>query len=234
MAETDLHYKLLVDTRETLDVYYAPDDMVYVSGNLLVFYEPGNRRRHLSPDVFVVKGVPKRRRDYYLIWREGKGPDVIIELTARSTRDEDVEDKFELYRDTLRVPEYFLFDPRGEYLDPPLRGYRLHEGQYVSIESVAGRLPSEVLGLHLEAVGEDLRLYNPATGRWLLKPQEMAQQAEEARRLAESRAEQELTQRVQAEARAQQAENARQQLADELERLKQELEVLRRGPRQEP
>src|SRR5581483_2527980 len=77
MAETDLHYKLLVDTRETLDVYYAPDDMVYVSGNLLVFYEPGNRRRHLSPDVFVVKGVPKRRRDYYLIWREGKGPDVI-------------------------------------------------------------------------------------------------------------------------------------------------------------
>jgi Uma2 family endonuclease len=220
MAETDLHYQLLVDTRETLDAYYAPDEMVYVSGNLLVFYEPGNRRRHLAPDVFVVKGVPKRRRDNYLIWREGKGPDVVIELTSQSTREEDVEDKFELYQDTLRVPEYFLFDLRGEHLDPPLRGYRLHEGRYVVIEPVEGRLPSAVLGLHLEAVGAELRFYNPATGQWLLKPQERTRQAEEARQ--------------QAEARAQQAEAAQQRLADELERLRRELEELRRSPRQEP
>jgi hypothetical protein len=32
-----------------LKAYYAGDPRVYVSGNLLVFYEPGNRRRHVSP-----------------------------------------------------------------------------------------------------------------------------------------------------------------------------------------
>ena len=60
--------------------------MVYVSGNLLVYYVPGDRLRHLSPDVFVAKGVPKRERLNYLMWEEGKGPDVVIELTSSSMR----------------------------------------------------------------------------------------------------------------------------------------------------
>ena len=46
----------------------------------------GNRRRRIAPDVFVVKGVPKGDRLNYLTWEEGKGPDVVIELTSRSTR----------------------------------------------------------------------------------------------------------------------------------------------------
>ena len=47
----------------------------------------------------------------------------------------------------MQVAEYFLFDPRGEYLSPALQGYRLIEGQYVPIEPVSGRLPSVELGL---------------------------------------------------------------------------------------
>src|SRR5262245_20219201 len=111
MAETDLHRELIVDLIQTLDDWFADDPDVYVSGNLLLFYEQGERRKHLSPDVFVVKGVPKIKRKHYLLWREKKGPDAVIELTSASTRDEDIEDKFEMYRETLRVPEYFLFDP---------------------------------------------------------------------------------------------------------------------------
>src|SRR5437588_5992969 len=114
MAETDLHRDLMIALIQTLQAWYAREPFVYVSGNLLVFYEPDNRRRHLSPDVFVVKGVPKHRRDNYLIWEEGRGPDVVIELTSASTRNEDVEEKMGLYRDVLRVPEYFLFDPQQE------------------------------------------------------------------------------------------------------------------------
>ncbi len=129
MAETDWHRDLMMALIQTLSAYYADDPMVYVSGNLLVFYEPGNRRRHLSPDVFVVRGVEKRQRPNYLIWEERKGPEVVIELTSSSTREEDIEGKYELYQDTLCVPEYFLFDPLGDYMRPQLQGYRLFRGR---------------------------------------------------------------------------------------------------------
>src|SRR5262245_50917607 len=57
MAETDWHRDLMAALIATLQYYFASQPRVYVSGNLLVFYERGNRRRHVSPDVFVVRGV---------------------------------------------------------------------------------------------------------------------------------------------------------------------------------
>ena len=186
MAETDHHRTLMTALIQTLEEYYAADPMVYVTGNLLLFYVPGDRLRHLAPDVFVVKGVPKHERLNYLTWEEGKGPHVVIELTSRTTREEDVEDKFKLYRDSLGVPEYFLFDPLGEYMRPSLQGYRLRRGRYEPILAVKGRLPSKVLGLHLEGNGRDLRLYESKSKQWLPTPDEALSQSEEARRQAES------------------------------------------------
>ena len=178
MAETDWHRKLMTALIETLTAFFAALPRVYVSGNLLVFYEPGNRRRHLAPDVFVVRGVAKHDRPNYLIWRERKAPEFVIELTSSTTRREDVAHKFALYRDTLRAKGYFLFDPFKDYLDPPMQGYRLRKGNYVSIKPVDGRLPSRVTGLHLERAGHDLRLWNPAIGQWLVTPEERAERAE--------------------------------------------------------
>jgi Uma2 family endonuclease len=202
MAETDWHRDLMVELIHTLKAFYATQPLVYVSGNLLLFYEQGNRRRHVSPDVFVVKGVPKHDRPNYLVWRERKAPDLVIEITSSSTRREDVRKKFDLYQDILRVREYFLFDPDADYLDPPQQGYRLARGRYTPIRPVAGRLRSRVLGLHLERNERQLRLYDPETERWLPTPQERETQAEEARRRAEA----------------------------EVERLRREIEELRRGP----
>jgi len=178
MAETDLHRILMLALIETLRAFFVAQRLVYVSGNLLVFYERGNKRKHVSPDVFVVRGVSKRMRDNYLIWKEGKAPEIAIELTSKSTRKEDTVRKYALYRDVLKVKEYFLFDPRAEYLDPPFQGYRLRAGEYVPIAPMGGRLSSHVLGLHLERDGSDLRLWNPATGLWLLTPDEARQRAE--------------------------------------------------------
>ena len=114
--------------------------------------------------MFVVWGVPKKERDNYLVWKEGKTPDLVIEITSKSTRREDRKKKWELYRDVLLVTEYFQFDPTEDYLKPPLQGFRLIDGDYTSIEPVDGRLPSEILGLHLERDGKKLRLFNPMTG----------------------------------------------------------------------
>lgn len=190
IAETDWHRILMIALIQTLDIRYAQQPLVYVSGNLLIFYEPGNKRRHVSPDVFVVKGVAKKQRPYFLLWEEGKSPCVAIELTSSSTKNEDLKKKFFLYQDVLKVREYFLFDPLGDYLQPRLQGYRLRGGKYHPIRFVDGRLPSRELGLHLEADARDLRLYDPATLKWLPTPAEsLADKQEEIERLRRENAE---------------------------------------------
>jgi hypothetical protein len=140
----------------------------------------------VAPDVFVVKGVAKHIRDNYLVWQEGKGPDIAIEFTSKTTQEEDLESKFAIYEQKLRVPEYFLFDPKCEYLDPPFQGYRLRGGKYVAIRPVKGRLPSQVLGLHLERQGVHLRFFDPTPGRWLLTANERLALAEAGRVQAEA------------------------------------------------
>src|SRR5687767_9121508 len=66
MAETDHHRDQMVDAIQVLEHRYADQTDVYVSGNLLIYYEEGNKRKHVSPDVFVAFGVPKRKRLYFL------------------------------------------------------------------------------------------------------------------------------------------------------------------------
>src|SRR5690348_6335414 len=116
MAETERHRRIMTATIETLEDFFAAQPRVVASGNMLMFYEPGNRRRHVSPDVFVVRGVPKHERDNYLVWEEGRAPQFILELASSTTRREDQTTKRQLYQDTLKVREYFLFDPNGDYL----------------------------------------------------------------------------------------------------------------------
>ncbi|MCY2988296.1 MAG: Uma2 family endonuclease [Planctomycetota bacterium] len=175
MGETDLHRNVMVATIETLKTYYA-GQRVYVSGNLLLYYRPGDRRRHVSPDVLVVQGLEHRDRDNYLLWEEGRAPNIVIEVTSPSTRKEDLQDKWRIYQDEIRVAEYFLFDPRSEYLNPSLQGHRLNRGRYEPILPVSGRLPSLELGLHLEADGGQLRFYDLVGQRWLPTPPEVLKQ----------------------------------------------------------
>jgi Uma2 family endonuclease len=222
MGETDLHRQDMIDVIEVLEDYFAADPWVYVSGNLLLFYERGNRRKHISPDAFVVRGVPKLpRRDYYLLWEEGKSPDVVIEITSKTTRREDQKKKREIYREILKVTEYFQFDPTRDYLRPPLQGVRLVEGEYVPIAPIRGRLPSLVLGLHLEKSAEQLRLFDPAAGGWLPTRFERIEQEMNARREAEFKSER-------AELALDRSEAARILAETEIERLRLENEILKR------
>ncbi|HTK75522.1 MAG TPA: Uma2 family endonuclease [Gemmataceae bacterium] len=172
MAETPLHRDVLFLCIDILRRWFAANQNVYVSGNMMLYYERGNPRRWISPDVQVTLGIPREpERRVYKTWVEGKMADLVIEATSRSTQREDEQFKFELYRG-LGVAEYYLFDPEGDYLDPPLVGYRLIAGEYRPIEPVGGRLPSDVLRLHLQADGATLRFFDPAAGRWLQSTQE--------------------------------------------------------------
>ncbi len=247
VGETPIHRDNLLGLIEVLRRHFAGRRDVYISGNMFLYYVRGDKWKHVSPDVFVVRDLPDKDRDAYFLWEEGKGPDVVFEFTSRSTRDEDLKTKFALYRDTLQVPEYFLFDPKDEYLKPSLQGFRLIGDQYVPIEPVAGRLPSEILGLHLERSGTDLRLYDPALGHWVLTPHEALEESETERQRAETERQRAETERQRAETERQRAETERRQLAEqlrqsedarratdaELEQLRQELDALRRELRTE-
>jgi Uma2 family endonuclease len=236
MAETDTHRQIMVETINVLQQHYASDPMVYVTGNLLLFYAEGDRRRHVSPDVMVVRGVPNVIRENYLLWQEGRGPDVVFEITSSSTRREDTGRKMDLYRDTLRVSELFLVDPYGDWLNPQLQGFRLRAGQYQPIRPAAdGHLVSRGLGLHVVLRERPVvppgrgrrnrlrhrvwvpRFIDPATGQELQTDEELRiREAERANREAE-RANRE-------------AERADREAA-EAERLRRELEALRRQRR---
>jgi Uma2 family endonuclease len=239
VGETPRHVENLTYLLHMLRIRYTRDPQVYLAGNMFV-YVPGDRFRNVAPDLFVVFGIPKsttpeRRR--YLVWEEGKAPDVVIELTSESTREEDIDDKIVIYRNQ-GVREYFLYDPYEEYLDSPLQGYRLIEGEYQPIEAVAGRLPSSLLGLHLKPSDGLLRLYDPATNTWLSTPEEdyhALLAAETARQQAEAARQQAEAARQQAEAARQQEEEARRRAETEMQRLRQELEEMRRRlPPQQP
>lgn len=187
MGETPVHRRCMVYLIDVLERWFEAEPKVYVSGNMMMYYVEGEPRKHVSPGVFVAIGATKDKdRDAYFTWLDDDPPpDLVIEATSKSTRNEDQVKKSLLYQDVLSVREYFLFDPRGDYLKPRLKGYRLESGVYVPIAEIDGRLPSDVLGMHFEADGQWLRIYNSATSEWLLTGEE----AEHQERL---RAEQEV------------------------------------------
>jgi hypothetical protein len=187
----------------------------------------------VSPDIFVAFGVAKKDRRIYKLEDEGKGPEVVIELTSTSTKVEDLVTKHYIYAN-MGVREYFLFDPYSETIRPALRGFRFAGGEYAPMAGAS--LHSEVLGLELRVEQGLLRLYDPKTGERLRTPEEAeahlrasetkAAQELKARQEAEAKAAQELKARQEAEAKAAQEATARQALEAETARLREELERL--------
>ena len=176
MSETPRHWDVTVDATLPLKDRYRRRADVYVGSDMMMYYEEGRPRVHVSPDVFVAFGVPREpERNIWKTWEEGKLADFVVEVTSISTRNRDEKDKRELYQ-RLRVQEYWQFDPTGDYLDPILKCQRLNEkGVYelVRLESAAdGGVcgVSKVLDLNLCVDGDRLRYRDPATGDYLPIP----------------------------------------------------------------
>ena len=252
MAETTLHRKVMSNTIEALERRYADVMDVWVGGNLFLYYQKGDPKKNVAPDVLLAQGVAKRDRDVYFLWEE-KPPALIFEITSRKTRREDTGPKPQLY-ERLGVAELVLFDPYGDYLNPRLQGYRLERGRYRLISPNSdGSLDLLTVGVTVRPEGEHLRLVDTATGEKLLWNEEIeaAQQAAEeraveeaaARRTAEERAataeeraataeERAATaeERATAEAAARRAAEERAQAAEARARsLAEELSLLRRN-----
>lgn len=183
MAETDIHWQEMADLTLRLKGRYEAAPDVYVASNLFVYYVEGDPRAAVAPDVFVVFGVPPGPRRVYKLWAEGVPPAVVIEVTSRKTKGEDLRTKKALYA-RLGVAEYVLYDPEADYLHPPLQAFRLAGDAYLPlVAGTGGSFRSAQLGLDLRLVDGRLELFDAATGERLLRPSEQA--AEVARLRAE-------------------------------------------------
>ena len=223
MAETESHLDQMMDLIHCLREWFRDDPQVHVGGNLLLYYEEGNPQASVAPDVFVVRGVEPGRRRVYKLWEEGKGPDLVIEITSKSTRLEDLGTKRTLYAD-MGVREYFLYDPLGEWLTPALALYRLKGCEYVPIEPATDRFTSKVTGLEFGVVRGFLRAFDPATGKVLPTPDEEG----EARAQAERAQAQVERARAEAERARDEADRGRDREATARREAEAEVERLRR------
>ncbi|MBF2064810.1 MAG: Uma2 family endonuclease [Calothrix sp. C42_A2020_038] len=191
MAESDPARDYLIYCVEALSIYFQNRTDVYVSGNLFIYYRQGVPSAVVAPDVFVVFGVRKKKRLKYLVWEENNiVPSFVLEVTSASTQENDEKEKPIKYA-SLGVSEYFQYDPTRDYLNPHLQGFKLNTTNrtYEQIEPEilpdgTFSLHSNTLNLDLRLIYDELRFFDPITGKKLLSPQETEQarqKAEQAR-----------------------------------------------------
>ncbi|NMG09429.1 Uma2 family endonuclease [Brasilonema sp. UFV-L1] len=181
VAETYDHLYAILTTLEVLRQYLL-NRQATVLANQFLYYAEGFPKLRVAPDVMIIYDVEPGGRDNYKIWEEKQVPKVIFEITSKSTQDEDRTTKKKLY-EALEVQEYWLFDPKGEWISQKLQGYRLKGDVYESITDNQ----SESLQLRLAVEGKLIGFYRLDNGQKLLVPDELV----EALKKAEEQAEQE-------------------------------------------
>ncbi len=188
MAETELQYIPLTNTVSILRNRFRDRTDVYIIGDMLVYYRMNDNTVSVAPDVFAAFGVTGNHpRDSWLVWREGKAPDFVMEIASQGTWRRDVGEKHNIYAG-MGVTEYWRFDPTGECFTPALVGEQLVNGQYQPLPVVvddSGTLRGHSAVLELDFHVKDdleLRIYDPVSGERLLNHRE----SEEARLIAEA------------------------------------------------
>ncbi|HEY9705329.1 MAG TPA: Uma2 family endonuclease [Allocoleopsis sp.] len=185
VAETYIHFYAISTTLETLKQYLTGKEAT-VLANQFLYYAQGFPKIRVAPDVMVIFDVTPGGRDNYKIWEERSVPKVIFEMTSKSTKDEDKIVKKNLY-EQLGVQEYWLFDPKGEWIPEKLIGYGLQDGIY---QKITDNL-SQSLQLRLEIDDHIIAFYRLDNGEKLLIPDELLaalKQETQLRQEAENRA----------------------------------------------
>ncbi|MEH2240604.1 Uma2 family endonuclease [Nostoc sp.] len=201
LAESYIHLCVLLATLEVLRQYLLGRQATVLS-NQFLYYAQGFPKLRVAPDVMVIFNVAPGGRDNYKIWEEGQVPVVIFEMTSEGTKNQDTGFKKTLY-EQLGVLEYWLFDPKGEWIKEQLQGYRLRGEVYEPITDSR----CEPLQLRLQIEGQLIGFYQEDTGEKLLIPEELAE-ALKQERLA----------REQAQEQARQAESQVERLKEHLRR----------------
>ena len=206
--------------------YLGNPDTTIVSGERFIVPTPGTpSNQRISPDLLIAFNANPalyRQDNSYVISRQGKPPDLVMEIASRRTGEIDVEDKPARYA-ALGVAEYWRFDETGQFHGARLAGDRLVDGRYepIPIETVQeGVLQgySTVLNVLIRWENGELRWHDPETGQEIptFEQEREARLAEQEGRLAEREA------RLAAEARLAEQEARVRELEAELARRGEE------------
>ena len=194
---------------------YRGRDDYFSAGNMFVYYssEQVRNREFKGPDFFVTLNVDgTKERQGWVVWEEaGRYPDAIVELMSPSTAKQDTGKKKDLYEQTFKTRDYFVYDPFDKH---SLQGWYLSSNLCYEeiVPDDRGWLWCESLGLWLgiwegtltKEKADWLRFFD-RDGNIILLSQELAEQERE-------RAEQERE-------RAERAESELAQLRDRLEEM---------------
>jgi Uma2 family endonuclease len=227
VAETFDHLYALLITLEVLRQYLSGQQAT-VLGNQFLYYAENFPKLRVAPDVMVIFDVEPGGRDSFKVWEEKAVPSVIFEMTSASTRQKDEGTKYDLY-EGLGVTEYWQFDPKGEWIEEHLRGYRLVDDTYRRVTNNI----SQVLQLRLVPEGKLIGFYTLETGQRLPLPEELRQrwlEADERANQEAQRAEQEAQRAEQEAQRAEQEAQRAEQEAQRAERLAERLRSLGINP----
>lgn len=188
MGETGHHVMVTVEMIAALRTILRHREDVYVGGDLFIYFQEGDPKQVVCPDVFVAFGTARHERRTWKTWEEGgKFPDLIIEIVSDSSRLLDTATKRGGY-EGLGVTEYFLFDPERNRPGPALWGFARKGGRFVPMKpqrlpSGEVRLTSRLLRHTLQSEGSRIRLRDARTGQAVLR---LDEEVEARRREAEA------------------------------------------------
>ncbi|HYW21410.1 MAG TPA: Uma2 family endonuclease [Nodularia sp. (in: cyanobacteria)] len=182
---------LLIDA---LIPWLAEREDGFVGGNMFVYYSLAQVRNKdfKGPDFFVVLGVPQGERRSWVVWEEGKAPDLVIELLSNSTASADKNEKKLIYQNQMRVPEYFWYDP---FNPEDVAGFSIQKGVYQPmIVNAQNQLVSQSLGLALQLWQGNYQGINATWLRWAKLAGDLLPTPEEKQRQRADKAELQLLQ----------------------------------------
>lgn len=192
--------------------------------NVGLFYAAGTPA--IVPDVLLSVDVrlpenlfPKISRSYF-VWAYGKPPEVAIEIVSNRQGGED-SDKLSLYQ-SVRVGNYFIYDPEFHLSKAALRAFRLRGSAYEEINGDSFMI--EELGLGLQVWTGRFEDTDSRWLRWCDAAGALIPTGAQRADLSDQRAEAEAQR---AEAEAQRANAAVQAARSEAEKNLRLMELLR-------
>lgn len=175
---------LLIDV---MDLWLESRGDGFTGGNMFLYYslEQARHNTFIGPDFFVALDVPRGERKSWVVWEQGKGPDVVVELLSASTAQHDKTLKKTLYARRVRVPEYYWYDP---FNPEDFAGFTLHGSNYQPLDiNARGRIHSPTLNLDLGRWPGTFRGVDAVWLRWFTPEGGMLPtEAEAARQRAEA------------------------------------------------
>jgi Uma2 family endonuclease len=210
-------------TLESLDLVAARRSDFHLFNELLVQYPRKGRKKpgQVVPDnMVVIHDGPIKAEGSYDTPLQPARPFWMLEYVSRSNKRKDYDDNMDKYEQQLQVPYYLLFQPDVQELTL----YHHNGHKYVSVKpNAAERYAIPELELELALLDGWVRYW--FRGELLPLPADLQRDLDELRHQLKA----ERAAREAAEQRGEQEHQARLAAEQELQRLRAEIEQLKRG-----